>query len=85
MVDIFRKPEAVPGIVDAAIAIGAKVVWMQLGIRNDEARRDRRGGRPDRHPGPLHEDRVRPSVGRAGLERHQLAIISSRRRSGSWR
>jgi uncharacterized protein len=37
VVDIFRKPEAVPGIVDAAIDIGAKVVWMQLGIRNDAA------------------------------------------------
>src|SRR6516164_5213355 len=37
MVDIFRPPEAVPPIVEDAIAIGAKVVWMQLGIRNDEA------------------------------------------------
>jgi predicted CoA-binding protein len=37
VVDIFRKPQAVPDIVDAAIAIGAKVVWMQLGIRNEAA------------------------------------------------
>jgi predicted CoA-binding protein len=37
VVDIFRKPEAVPGIVDAAIDIGAKVIWMQLGIHNEEA------------------------------------------------
>jgi O-acetylhomoserine (thiol)-lyase len=37
MVDIFRASEAVPPIVEDAIAIGAKVVWMQLGIRNDEA------------------------------------------------
>jgi predicted CoA-binding protein len=37
VVDIFRKPDAVPGIVDAAIALGAKVVWMQLGIHHDAA------------------------------------------------
>ncbi len=37
IVDIFRRSEFVPEIVDEAIRIGAKVVWMQLGIRNDEA------------------------------------------------
>lgn len=37
VVDIFRKPEAVPDIVATAIAIGAKVVWMQLGIRHEAA------------------------------------------------
>lgn len=37
IVDIFRRPENVPPHVDEAIAIGAKVVWMQLGISNDEA------------------------------------------------
>src|SRR6201996_1071099 len=37
MVDVFRSSDAVGPIVDDAIAIDAKVVWMQLGIRNDEA------------------------------------------------
>jgi O-acetylhomoserine (thiol)-lyase len=37
MVDVFRAPDQVPAIADDAIAIGAKVLWMQLGIRNDSA------------------------------------------------
>jgi predicted CoA-binding protein len=37
VVDIFRKPEAVPEIVDAAIRIGAKAIWMQEGIVHNAA------------------------------------------------
>jgi len=37
VVQIFRRSDAVGPIVDEAIAAGAKAVWMQLGIRNDEA------------------------------------------------
>ncbi len=37
IVDIFRRPEEVPPAVDAAIRVGAKVVWMQLGIVNEAA------------------------------------------------
>lgn len=37
VVNIFRRAEEVPPVVESAIRIGAKVVWMQLGIENEEA------------------------------------------------
>ena len=37
VVDCFRRAEEIPAIAEDAIAIGAKVLWMQLGIHNAEA------------------------------------------------
>ncbi len=37
VVQIFRQPDAVPAIVEQAIAIGAKVLWMQVGIIHEAA------------------------------------------------
>ena len=39
VVDVFRRAENVPPIAEEAIAVGAKVLWLQMGIRNDEAAR----------------------------------------------
>lgn len=39
IVDCFRRSEEIPAIAEDAIAIGARVLWMQLGVENPAARR----------------------------------------------
>jgi predicted CoA-binding protein len=45
IVDVFRRAEATPPVADEAVAAGAKILWLQQGIVNDEAAtRALRGG-----------------------------------------
>jgi len=37
IVDVFRKPSELLAVVDEAIAVGAKAIWFQYGVINDEA------------------------------------------------
>ena len=37
VVDVFRRPDAVPGIAREAVAIGAKALWLQFGVISPEA------------------------------------------------
>lgn len=39
MVDVFRRPDDVPGVLDEAIAVGARSFWMQLGLWDDDVAR----------------------------------------------
>ncbi|MFZ9098455.1 MAG: CoA-binding protein [Burkholderiaceae bacterium] len=38
MVDVFRRPQDTPAIAEQAVAIGATVLWLQLGVINEQAR-----------------------------------------------
>jgi predicted CoA-binding protein len=38
VVDCFRKSAEIPALAEEAVAIGAKVLWMQIGVRSPEAR-----------------------------------------------
>ena len=39
LVDVFRRPEFTPEVAEQAVRVGARVLWLQLGIANEEARR----------------------------------------------
>ncbi len=80
MVDCFRNVEAIPAITDEAIAIGAKVLWMQLGIRHDAAaaKAEAAGLKVvmDRCP-KIEFGRLSGEIGWMGVNTH---VISSKRR-----
>ena len=37
LVDVFRRPEDLPGVAEEAVAVGAKAFWAQLGLHSEEA------------------------------------------------
>ena len=44
VVDIFQRPEVTPALAQSAVAIGARVLWMQIGVVNDESARIAKSG-----------------------------------------
>jgi predicted CoA-binding protein len=44
MVDVFRRPEHTPAVARSAVAVGAKSLWLQLGVVNWEAAQIARAG-----------------------------------------
>jgi uncharacterized protein len=44
IVDVFRRPEFAPEVARAAVAVGAKALWLQMGVISDEAARIAAGG-----------------------------------------
>ena len=79
IVDIFRRPDAIPGVVEEAIAVGARVVWFQLGLRHDgAARRAIDAGLDVVQDRCLKIEHARFS-GRLNLAGFDTGVISSRR------
>ncbi len=40
LVDVFRRREHLPSVLDDAVAVGAKVLWLQLGLHHEQVARD---------------------------------------------
>ena len=75
MVDIFRASQYAPAIVPEALALKPRpqVIWMQLGVRNDEAAALAESQRLESGDEPLPQDRIRPAVVGDRLDGRQYA------------
>ena len=80
IVDVFRRREDLPQVVDEAIEVGAKIVWFQMGLRHDEAaRRAVEAGLRVVQDRCLKIEHARFS-GKLHLAGFDTGVISSRRR-----
>jgi predicted CoA-binding protein len=71
IVDVFRAPDALPGIAAEAVAVGAGTLWCQFGVINQEGAGCRAGGRPVGGHGSLHQGGACPLRGSHALARLQ--------------
>ena len=79
IVDCFRKSEEIPALAEDAIAIGARVLWRQLGVRNAEARRRAEAGGlevVENHCVKIEHGRFFGGLGWAGVN---TKVISAKR------
>ena len=80
IVNVFRAPDALPGIAREAVAIGATTLWCQFTVINEEGGAHRRGGRPVGRHGSMHQGRARPLCRADALARLQHAAHHVRAR-----
>ncbi len=66
VVDVFRRAEHTPEVARDAVAIGARVLWLQEGIVSEEAARIAVRGRPRGDHGCLHHEGPRTTDGTRG-------------------
>ncbi|MGZ5034275.1 MAG: CoA-binding protein [Usitatibacter sp.] len=81
IVDCFRKSAEIPAIAEEAIAIGAKVLWMQLGVHSPESRRRAEGAGLEvieNHCVKIEHGRFFGGLGWAGVN---TKVISAKRAS----